>query len=435
VLLFNKKTNIIETKKRQNWLYLLLLILAGEAVFILPFVLKRVFRATVLDVFEVTNLELGTLNAVYGIVAFVSYLFGGPLADKYSPRKLIGFALWATALGGLIMASYPSLLILRILYGYWGFTTIFLFWAPMIKATRVWGGKTSQGKAFGFLDGGRGLVGALFGTLGVLIFSLFIVGNIEEAILIDRKEAFKYVILISSGIVALIGVLVWFFMKSPDENDKEILIEKISISQITNVLKIPAVWLLMIIILCAYVGYKTTDVFSLYAREIMLFDEVKSAQIGTFLLFIRPVIGITIGFLADRSKTTVWLMISFIISLFGALLFASGIINPSTTTLFFIGILITATGVYAARALYFAAMQEGHIPLVLTGTAVGMMSLVGFTPDIFADLLSGYLLDNAPGETGHQYVFMMLAVFSFIGLIASFVFYRLNTKISSPDGF
>jgi nitrate/nitrite transporter NarK len=435
VLLFNKKTNIIETKKRQNWLYLLLLILAGEAVFILPFVLKRVFRATVLDVFEVTNLELGTLNAVYGIVAFVSYLFGGPLADKYSPRKLIGFALWATALGGLIMASYPSLLILRILYGYWGFTTIFLFWAPMIKATRVWGGKTSQGKAFGFLDGGRGLVGALFGTLGVLIFSLFIVGNIEEAILIDRKEAFKYVILISSGIVALIGVLVWFFMKSPDENDKEILIEKISISQITNVLKIPAVWLLMIIILCAYVGYKTTDVFSLYAREIMLFDEVKSAQIGTFLLFIRPVIGITIGFLADRSKTTVWLMISFIISLFGALLFASGIINPSTTTLFFIGILITATGVYAARALYFAAMQEGRIPLVLTGTAVGMMSLVGFTPDIFADLLSGYLLDNAPGQTGHQYVFMMLAVFSFIGLIASFVFYRLNTKVSSPDGF
>jgi len=435
VLLFNKKTNIIETKKRQNWLYLLLLILAGEAVFILPFVLKRVFRATVLDVFEVTNLELGTLNAVYGIVAFVSYLFGGPLADKYSPRKLIGFALWATALGGLIMASYPSLLILRILYGYWGFTTIFLFWAPMIKATRVWGGKTSQGKAFGFLDGGRGLVGALFGALGVLIFSLFIVGNIEEAILIDRKEAFKYVILISSGIVALIGVLVWFFMKSPDENDKEILIEKISISQITNVLKIPAVWLLMIIILCAYVGYKTTDVFSLYAREIMLFDEVKSAQIGTFLLFIRPVIGITIGFLADRSKTTVWLMISFIISIFGALLFASGIINPSTTTLFFIGILITATGVYAARALYFAAMQEGRIPLVLTGTAVGMMSLVGFTPDIFADLLSGYLLDNAPGETGHQYVFMMLAVFSFIGLIASFVFYRLNTKVSSPDGF
>lgn len=412
-----------------------MLILAGEAVFILPFVLKRVFRSTVLDVFEVTNLELGTLNAVYGIVALVSYLFGGPIADKYPPRKLIGFALWATALGGLVMASYPSLLTLRILYGYWGFTTIFLFWAPMIKATRVWGGKTSQGKAFGFLDGGRGLVGALFGALGVLIFSLFIVGDIEEAILIDRKEAFKYVILISSGIVTLIGVLVWFFMKSPDTNEKEILIEKISISQITNVLKIPAVWLLMIIILCAYVGYKTTDVFSLYAREIMLFDEVKSAQIGTFLLFIRPVIGITIGFLADRSKTTVWLMISFIISIFGALLFASGIINPSTTTLFFMGILITATGVYAARALYFAAMQEGHIPLVLTGTAVGMMSLVGFTPDIFADLLSGYLLDNAPGETGHQYVFMMLAVFSFIGLIASFVFYRLNTKISSPDDF
>lgn len=401
----------------------------------MPFVLKRVFRSTVLDVFEVTNLELGTLNAVYGVVALVSYLFGGPIADKYPPRKLIGFALWATALGGLILASYPSLLTLRILYGYWGFTTIFLFWAPMIKATRVWGGKTSQGKAFGFLDGGRGLVGALFGALGVFIFSLFIIGVIEEAALVDRKEAFKYVILISSGIVSLIGVLVWFFMKSTDENEKEILIEKIAFSQITTVLKIPSVWLLMLIILCAYVGYKTTDIFSLYAREVMLLDEVTSAQIGTFLLFIRPVIGITIGFLADRSKTTLWLMISFIISILGALLFASGIINPSTTSLFFMGILITATGVYAARALYFATMQEGSIPLVLTGTAVGMMSLIGFTPDIFADLLSGYLLDNSPGETGHQHVFIMLAVFSLIGFIASFAFYRLNSKTTSPDDF
>ncbi len=412
-----------------------MLILAGEAVFILPFVLKRVFRSTILDVFEVTNLELGTLNAVYGVVALVSYFFGGPIADKYPPRKLIGFALWATALGGLVMASYPSLLTLQILYGYWGFTTIFLFWAPMIKATRVWGGKTSQGKAFGFLDGGRGLVGALFGALGVFIFSLFIIGTIEDAILTDRKEAFKYVILISSGMVSLIGMFVWFIMKSPDENENEILIDKIAFSQITTVLKIPTVWLLMIIILCAYVGYKTTDIFSLYAKEIMLFDEVKSAQIGTFLLFIRPIIGITIGFLADKSKTTIWLMISFIISIVGALIFASGIINPSTTTLFFIGILITATGVYAARALYFATMQEGHIPLILTGTAVGMISLIGFTPDIFADLLSGYLLDCSPGETGHQHVFMMLAVFSFIGLIASFAFYRLNTKISSPDDF
>ena len=38
----------------------------------------------------------------------------------------------------------------------------FSFLAPMIKAIGIWGGPGSQGKAFGFLDGGRGLTGVLF---------------------------------------------------------------------------------------------------------------------------------------------------------------------------------------------------------------------------------------------------------------------------------
>jgi MFS family permease len=155
------------------WFYLLLLILAGESVFILPFVLQRVFRPTVLKVFELDNVSLGLCFSVYGFVALVSYLLGGPIADKYQPRKLIAIALWMTALGGLVFATFPNYSTLQVLYGFWGFTTIFLFWSPMIKATRFWGGKNAQGKAFGLLDGGRGLVGALFGTMGVLVFSYF----------------------------------------------------------------------------------------------------------------------------------------------------------------------------------------------------------------------------------------------------------------------
>ena len=118
--------------QRAPWYYLLLLILAGEAVFILPFVLPRIFRPTVLDVFQLDNVQLGLCFSVYGIVAMVSYIFGGPLADKYPPRKLIAIALWMPALGGLLFAQYPSFAITKLLYGYWGFTTSFLFWAPMI---------------------------------------------------------------------------------------------------------------------------------------------------------------------------------------------------------------------------------------------------------------------------------------------------------------
>ena len=415
-------------QNKTPWHYLLLLILAGESIFILPFVLARVFRPTVLDAFGLDNTQLGLCFSVYGIVALVSYLFGGPLADRYPPRKLIAISLWLTALGGLVYASFPNYTVLRILYGYWGFTTIYLFWAAMIKATRVWGGSTSQGKAFGFLDGGRGLVGALFGAMGVLIFSLFITGEIAEASVSDSRAAFKYVILVSSGIVVFVGILVWFFMKMDSQKERKIILDKITISQIKEVLGLWSVWLLMVIILCAYVGYKITDVFSLYAKEVMLYDQVESAQVGTFLLFIRPVVGVIIGILADRSQTTFWLLISFIISFIGAILFATGLITASTTFLFFMSILVVATGVYAARSLYFAVMESGQIPLVLTGTAVGLISIVGYTPDIFAGPGMGYLLDGSPGAEGHQHVFWMLAIFSFIGGIAAWYYYRLYAK-------
>jgi len=418
-------------QKKAPWYFLLLLILAGESVFILPFVLSRVFRPTVLEVFKLDNVQLGLCFSVYGIIALLSYLFGGPLADKYTPRKLIALALWMTALGGMVYATFPSYTVLRILYGYWGFTTIFLFWAPMIKATRIWGGATSQGKAFGFLDGGRGLVGAMFGTMGVLIFSLFITSKISEATVAESRAAFRYVILVSSGIVALVGLMVWFFMKMDQEAEKEIILDKITISQIKVVLRLPSVWLLMIIILCAYVGYKITDVFSLYAQDVMLYDQVQSAQVGTFLLFVRPVIGVVIGILADRSQTTYWLLVSFVVSFLGALLFASGIISESATSLFFISILIVSTGVYAARSLYFAVMERGQIPLVLTGTAVGLISLIGYTPDIFAGPALGYLLDSSPGAEGHENVFWMLALFSFIGGIAAWYYFRLYRKKKS----
>jgi len=416
--------------KKQPFYIILLLILAGEAVFILPFVLPRVFRPTVLEAFDLTNFQYGGAQAIYGIVALFSYLIGGPLADRFEPRKLMAIALWLTALGGFVFATYPRYGTLKMLFGYWGFTTIFLFWAAMIKATRIWGGIKSQGKAFGFLDGGRGMVGALFGSLGVIIFSLYAVGDMDDLDVNERKRVFGYVIYTSVFLVSLIGVLVWFFLRI-DNSAEPIKRVKIKFKDVLTVLKIPSVWLLMIIILAAYVGYKLTDNFSLYARQVMLYDEVDSAKVGTLLLFMRPVVGIIIGFIADKSRITLWLAISFLFSIIGAGLLATDLIEPSATLLFFMGVLITATGIYAARALYFASMQEGHIPLALTGTAVGIISFLGYTPDIFAGLAMGYLLDAAPGVQGHQHVFTMLAGFAIVGLIASIVFYRLNRKKSA----
>ena len=335
-----------------SWYYLAILILAGESVFFLPYVLSRIFRPTVLEVFQINNVELGLCFSVYGMVAIISYLFGGPIADKYSPRKLIAVALWLTSLGGVIYASFPSFFVLKVLYGYWGFTTVFLFWAPMIKAARLWGASSSQLKAFGWLEGGRGIVGAIIGTIGVFIFALIVNEDIVTVGIQENRAAFKYVIYFTSILVAFVGVFVWFSMRF--KGSKEVVLDKIELNKMFEVLKLPSVWLLMVIIMCAYMGYKTTDVISLYARDVMKYSQVKSAQVATFLLYARPVIAIFVVLFFSRLEATFLLFIGFVISFLGAILFSLGVISSSMPLLFMLSILVLAIGVYALRALYFS---------------------------------------------------------------------------------
>ena len=416
--------------KKGSFLSLLLLILSGEIIFVLPYVLARIFRPTFLEVFDLTNLQLGSLFSVYGTVALLSYVYGGVISDRFQPKNLIASSLIFTALGGLVLAIYPSYFILQVLYGYWGFTTIFLFWGAMIKATRVWGGSNGQGEAFAFLDGGRGLVAAGMGTVGVLIFSFFLANEIELTNLEERKEAFKYVILFSSLTVFVTGLLVFFLMKT---NQEEKIISSNSLNSITNirtVLKIPTVWLIMIIIISGYIGYKVTDIYSLYASEVMLFDDLEAANIGSLQLYLRPLVCLIIAITANKTSHINLIIFGFVTMLIGSVIFALGIVQTEMNLVFYFSLIIVATGTYAIRALYFSIMQDGLIPLTLTGTAVGLISVVGYTPDIFATPAIGYLLDKYPGITGHQYIFSTLAAFSILGLVASFRFADIKNKHS-----
>jgi len=416
----------VKTKKKQPVYVILLLILAAEAVFILPFVLPRIFRTIFLESFSISQTELGSCFSIYGIVALVSYLFGGPLADRFKPNSLMSVALILTGLGGLYLATYPNLFNLHILYGFWGFTTIFLFWAAMIKATRIWGGSNKQGIAFGFLDGGRGLVAALFGSVGVIIFSLFITKDIELTSIEERRIAFKEVITYTSIAVITVGIIVFFFLKlnlektlTSEKKSKLITIENFKI-----VMKFKAVWLLMIIILCAYYSYKMTNLFSQYAEQVMNYDKIEAAKVGTYLLYMRPVIGVVIGLLADRTKASLWIIVGFFLMAITSLIFALGIINDSTPLLFILSIGTMAIGVYSARVLYFATLEETKIPLAVTGTAVGFISVIGYTPDIFTGLINGYFLDAYNEEIGHQIVFGIMFGFAIIGFIASYKLLR-----------
>lgn len=389
---------------QRQWTPLILLILAGESIFFLPFVLVRIFRPTVLRFFEVTNLELGTCFSIYGIVAMVSYFFGGPLADRVAPGKLIATGLWATALGGIVLALHPTLSLMYFVYGYWGFTTIFLFWAPLIKATRLWGGSAFQGRAFGGLESGRGLAAALLGSLSVLVFSTTTTNSIES---------YHMIVWGTSIWVALLGGIIWFLLRTPatktEQKHKTHPVQWITHSEI---------WKMALIILCAYVGYKITDDYSLYAHEVLGMNETQSAGVGSSALWLRPVFALLAGWLADRFQSKNMVTFGFGSMVLGGLLVASGWLSGSIgTTLLLLA--TTLVGVYGIRGIYFALMKDAAIPAVATGTAVGVLSVVGYTPDVFMSPLMGFLLDNYPGAIGHQLVFTVLSGFALLGLLVA----------------
>ena len=117
-------------------IFMLTLVLAGELIFGLPFHTTRFFRPTFLEAFSFSNTQLGDVFAVYGITAMLAYFPGGVIADHYSPRALMTLSLFATAAGGLYMATFPGQTQLAFLYGFWGLSTVLVFWSAMISATR-----------------------------------------------------------------------------------------------------------------------------------------------------------------------------------------------------------------------------------------------------------------------------------------------------------
>jgi len=82
--------------------------------------------------------------------------------------------------------------------------------------------------------------------------------------------------------------------------------------------------------------------------------------------------------------------------------------------------------VFALRGIYFALLEEGGIPFMVTGTAAGIISIIAYTPDIFMPLLGGVLLDRFPGAEGYRLFFFTVAAICTMGLGATLLLIRKN---------
>jgi predicted MFS family arabinose efflux permease len=365
------------------------LIVAGEIVFGLPFHTARFFRPTLLEVFDFSNTQLGDLFAVYGITAMISYFPGGALADRFPARSLLTASLFATAAGGLFMASIPAGMPMGLLYGFWGITTIFLFWGALIRATREWGGTSTQGLAFGVLEGGRGLVAALIASLALAIFAAIMPENVSLASDETRRAGMRSIILVYTAAAFIAGIMAWFAVPVPDEAGYR---NRHPLQGMAIVLRRPVIWAHAAVIVCAYCGYKGLDNYSLYAVQVLGMDEVRGAALSTYGGWIRPFAAVAAGLVADRFVAARSIGVAFAVLAVSWALLGLLPADAAALNIVYLNLFVTFFAVFALRGIYFALLEENRTPPYLTGAAVGLVSLVGYTPEVFFAPITGRIL-------------------------------------------
>jgi nitrate/nitrite transporter NarK len=414
-----------DMKPGSRWLILFCLVFAGEIIFSLPFHITRFFRYTFLEVFGFSNAELGDIFAVYGILALLAYFPGGAIADHFSARKLMSLSLLATAIGGFFMAQVPGFWAMAVLYGYWGLTSILLFWAALIKTTREWGGEFKQGSAFGILDGGRGLIAAITASIAVWLLSLLLPSDLETLTASEREYALQSVIYFYSLMTLSAALLVWMIIPHRDNNAEA----RIPVWQgMSAVIKKPVVWLQAIIIICAYSAYKALDNYGLYAQVAFNMSELEAAEFVTNGAYLRPVAAIITGFIVDRFVASRVIAVFFAVLAASYALLGFAPVSGFAVHYLYANIIVTFVTVFGIRGVYFALIEETKINRKVTGTAVGLISVIGFTPEVFFASIAGRLLDAAPGTAGHQHVFLMLAGFAVLGILATVLLARIKPR-------
>ena len=75
----------------------------------------------------------------------------------------------------------------------------------------------------------------------------------------------------------------------------------------------------------------------------------------------------------------------------------------------------------------FSTVSEAGIPRAMTGTVIGIASIIGYLPDSIYSVLFGSWLDTH-GAAGYNYIFTFLAVSGIVGAILSMLVYRLGKK-------
>ncbi|AET69820.1 sugar phosphate permease [Desulfosporosinus orientis DSM 765] len=410
-----------KAKSKKRYLTLFIMALGASAIYFLPFI-RWTYYDSLKQALELNNTQFGTLLSAYGIAAMIFYFPGGWLADRVSARRLLTFAFASTGILGFYFSTYPSFNMLLIVHFIWGIISTLTFWSAMIKATRDLANSDEQGRFFGLLEGGRGLLQTVITMSALAVFTSLGAGVI----------GLTRVIIIFSFVNVFAAILTWFVLEDTkfSQEQKPVLLDALS------VLKMPVVWLIAVIVITCYSTYLGTTYLTPYVTQVLGATAAMSALIAIIrnygLQFFGGPFG---GLVADKKGSSAQIvMYCFAIMLICMVFFLMLPASNSLIIVLLLNMLVMGLAIFMMRGIYFATLDEVGIPSNLTGSVVGIVSLIGFTPDVFFNPVAGHFLDVYPGVAGYKYIFILMTGFVTVGLVASIVLLNLINKSKSVKG-
>ncbi|MGL4392034.1 MAG: MFS transporter [Fusobacteriaceae bacterium] len=399
--------------------------------------LRTSFQTPMLQVFNMTMEQLSSMYIMLGIMFVIGYLPSGWLADRFSPRVLISFSLLMCGIIGVYFSTIPAKEYIRYVFLGWGIFSVFTFWSAILKAVKMLARHNEQARFFGILDGGRGVIEAILGTFAMTIFSSRLAGSTGD--IAKTKEGLISVIYMYSIAMIVIAILVFLFLKTEKKSVEDIAIQKLESSNknlwtdILTTLKIVEVWLVSLIIFCAYTVTWTLYYYSGYLTTNHNATSVIAGYVSVVILWMRPFGGVGGGFLGDKFGKSSFLWIATLIGSISLFIMAF-IPAGSNVNLVFLMVIIASLMVYVMRGLYWSLLDDCNVPQKTLGVTIGIISFVGYLPDIIIPMWSGKIFTRySDGPMAYSWYFIISGIIGLIGVFLIICFNKIlkNKKYNS----
>ena len=408
----------LDEKMARNFWAIIIVAFGGAIIYGLPYFRYDYYDAY-LEVYNLTDTQMGVFGSILGVFGMISYLFGGIVSDRFSTRTILTVSLIGTGLGGFVHLLPLNFTALVCLYAFWGVSSLFAFWPCCIKAVRILSGSGDQGKAFGFFEGGRGIGAGLMATGAVFAFKIG-AGQME-----DQVAGMRYAIIFYSVLTILMGVLVFFKVKD-EKMEKS---DRVTFKGIGELLRMPAVWIIGFVTFCNYVFTLSMYYFTPYLTEILGATVTFAAALAASKRWFSLLGNVGGGIVTDKVGTGRMLLISFIVMAVGTVGMLLLPQNSGSIMIFTVLFVIVYIFYNVNYAMTWAMMDEGAIPERLSGSAAGLISTIGYLPEIFCSLLAGIMIDQNPGWEGYRNYFGFVTVMLVIGAVLVMIWIKyLNKK-------